>query len=127
MSEKATRAQHPLSHPELRLKVRVRADSLGHGKIDLLSHVHETGSISAAGRKMGIAYRRAWHLLETLQACFSEPLLTTSRGGGPTGGAEVTPFGLDLIARHRAFDAQMRDAAAEHLDWLQSVQAPEPS
>ena len=61
------------------LSVRIDLDSgerIGPGKIALLKAVGETGSISAAGRALGMSYRRAWRLIEELNACFSKPVVT---------------------------------------------------
>lgn len=66
---------------------------LGSGKMKLLRLVGEKGSISAGAREMGIGYRRAWDLLETLQNCFAEPLLDSRRGGAEKGGSRLTEFG----------------------------------
>lgn len=108
----------PVDEPDLRLKVIVGANVIGPGKVALLALVAETGSISGAARKMGLSYRRAWHLLETLQACFAEPLFQTARGGPGTGGASLTATGEALIARHSAFQSAVDTLAAPYLDWI---------
>ncbi|MCB1366974.1 MAG: LysR family transcriptional regulator [Rhodobacteraceae bacterium] len=104
--------------PGLKAKVSLGADVIGTGKIRLLELVGETGSISGAARDMGMGYRRAWTLLESLQRCFAAPLLETSRGGGSQGGATLTPLGQTLVERHRAFEAGLEAAAKPYLDWL---------
>lgn len=108
--------------PMLKAKVLVRADMVGVGKIALLRLLGETGSISAAAREMGIGYRRAWFLLDSLQACFAEPLFVTLRGGKGHGGAHLTETGQALIRRHQDFIASMDSAARPFLDWLESQQ-----
>ena len=60
--------------PGIRLKVYVREDMVGGGKLELLRIVGETGSISSAAKIMGLDYKRAWFLLDTLQRCFKNPL-----------------------------------------------------
>lgn len=125
--EKSAR-RRALLEPELRLKVNLRDNMLGPGKLRLLEQIDKLGSISAAAREMGIGYRRAWFLIETLQACFAEPLLSTSRGGGTQGGAKLTAAGHELLAHHREFEAKMQTTAAPFLGWLKQVEAkPEPS
>ena len=67
--------------------------SLGPGKADILEGIAVTGSIAAAGRRMRMSYKRAWSLVEALNATFAEPLVTSSRGGEKGGGAALTPAG----------------------------------
>lgn len=112
--------------PGLKAKVSLGADVIGTGKISLLELVGKTGSISGAAREMGMGYRRAWTLLESLQRCFAEPLFETSRGGGSQGGAALTPLGQMVVERHRAFEQGQKDAAQPYLDWLRTA-APEMS
>ncbi|NHN89721.1 winged helix-turn-helix domain-containing protein [Acetobacter conturbans] len=93
---------------EVRLTMRIDVDghpALGHGKIRLLEHVGETGSISAAGRAMGMSYRRAWLLIDSLNNQFRNPVVATKPGGG--GGAQLTEMGRTVIRCYR--DAE-RDA-----------------
>jgi molybdate transport system regulatory protein len=111
-----------LTKPGLRTKVFVREDMIGGGKVKLLRLLAGTGSITAAAKEMGVGYRRAWFLLDTLQRCFAEPLFTTERGGSNAGGAQVTDLGRDLIARHAAHEAAMANASAEYLHWLETQQ-----
>ena len=76
-----------------RLTLRIDFDggrALGPGKVRLLELVGETGSISAAGRAMGMSYRRAWLLVDALNQTFSQPV-TETRGGGAGGGGAPPP------------------------------------
>ena len=40
--------------------------AMGPGKAALLQAIGRTGSISAAGRELGMSYRRAWLLVDTM-------------------------------------------------------------
>lgn len=96
--------------PRLRLRVVFGAGRrLGPGKADLLDLIRETGSISAAGRRMGMSYKRAWTLIEELNGMFAAPLVHSSRGGAKGGGAHLTETGAEVLARYRALER----AAAE--------------
>ncbi|MDO1585218.1 winged helix-turn-helix domain-containing protein [Rhizobium oryzicola] len=96
---------------------------LGRGKAELLEHIRETGSISAAGRAMDMSYRRAWLLVDELNHMFDEPAVDSQRGGKQGGGARLTAFGEELLLRFRAMEAKARAAMAEDLDWLQRHRA----
>ena len=105
----------------LRLRVHFAPDIvLGPGKADLLDGIRETGSISAAGRRMGMSYRRAWNLVDTLNRYFQQPVVATSTGGSGGGGASLTPFGDRMLATYRRVEARAADAAADELAWLQA-------
>jgi molybdate transport system regulatory protein len=100
------------------------ADRLGRGKIRLLELIRETGSISAAGRAMDMSYRRAWMLVDQLNHMFTEPAVDRQRGGKQGGGAQLTPFGEELIVRFRAMERQAENAMRQDLDWLQQHRLP---
>lgn len=95
------------------LKVRLYAAgeiALGPGKADLLEAIAREGSISAAGRALGMSYRRAWLLMDTMNRCFKEPLVETGKGGLRGGGATLTPFGMKVLARYRALERKAAQA-----------------
>ena len=89
--------------------------ALGPGKIRLLEAIRETGSISQAGRSLGMSYRRAWLLIDDLNRCFRGPVVTTKPGGARGGGALVTPFGEELIAKYRSIETRAAAAAKQPL------------
>lgn len=108
-------AAMPSPAPEPRLDLRLRLYlgdeiALGPGKADLLEAIRDEGSIAAAGRAMGMSYRRAWLLVDTMNRCFREPLVATERGGAGRGGAVLTPMGAEVLARYRALEAAARTA-----------------
>jgi len=70
---------------------------LGRGKIRLLRAIRDEGSISAAARSMGMAYRHAWLMVDELNQCFAEPVVASTVGGARGGGATLTPWGEELI------------------------------
>ncbi|GLQ56918.1 winged helix-turn-helix domain-containing protein [Devosia nitrariae] len=83
---------------------------IGPGRADLLEGIAATGSISAAGRRMGMSYKRAWGLVQALNDGFGAPLVEASRGGAAQGGAHLTDLGAEVLARYRAM--QDKTAAA---------------
>jgi len=93
-----------MSHEPRPARLRVRIvfgpdEMIGPGKAELLERIAATGSIAAAGRRMGMSYKRAWSLVETLNALFREPLVRSTRGGpwrrgGADGGRPSRPRGL---------------------------------
>jgi molybdate transport system regulatory protein len=92
--------------------------AIGHGKIRLLEAVRVYGSISAAGRSMGMSYRRAWLLIDELNHIFEEPVIDAKHGGSGGGGAELTAFGRRVLEPYRSIEAKAYAAAATDLDAL---------
>lgn len=78
--------------------------AMGPGKADLLEAIDRIGSISGAAREMGMSYKRAWDLVDTMNRCFKQPLVSTATGGSHGGGAQVTDFGRDILQRYRAME-----------------------
>jgi molybdate transport system regulatory protein len=85
---------------------------VGPGKIELLKAVRDTGSIAAAARSMGMNYKRAWYLLDTLNKGFHQPVIEATPGGRGGGGARLTPLGETLIHYYTAI-AEACAAAAD--------------
>jgi molybdate transport system regulatory protein len=110
-------------NPGVRTKLFVANETIGIGKIRLLKLVGETGSISAAARQMGMNYRRAWFLIDSMQSGFADRLLLTERGGKGHGGANLTQLGTELINRYEAHASLIASQSADILDWLHSVQS----
>jgi molybdate transport system regulatory protein len=86
--------------------------AIGPGKADLLAAIAATGSISAAGRQLGLSYRRTWLMVDTMNRCWREPLVATAHGGSRGGGATLTGLGTSVLARYRDLDAALEAAAA---------------
>lgn len=118
----AKKAKHAAQEPGVRTKLFIADETIGLGKINLLALLDEAGSISAAARQMGMSYRRAWFLLDSMQSGFRDPLFVTERGGSSKGGARLTPLGKDLIRRYRAHVALVDDQSADILLWMRAVQ-----
>ena len=104
-------------------RIRIRlyfgdGHSVGPGKVQLLEAVRELGSISAAARSMGMAYRHAWEMLDDMNQCFRSPVVTGTSGGRAGGGATLTPFGEEVVRRFRAMEKRARKAMARDVEAL---------
>lgn len=106
-----------LSHtPRLRLRLLFGDDfMLGPGKADLLAWIGKTGSISAAGREMKMSYKRAWSLVEEMNAAFRLPLVESVRGGSGGGGAQLTTTGQAVLSHYRAVERIAAEAGAAEI------------
>ena len=112
--------------PKTTFHLRIRLDgetAIGPGKADLLEGISETGSIAAAGRRMKMSYKRAWMLVESMNACFS---VKTARGGKTRGGAKLTETGETVLATYRRMTASTASAIASDVDALRAILASPP-
>ena len=108
----------------VRLRVVLEPDTaIGPGKADLLEGVRETGSIAAAGRRMGMSYKRAWYLLDTMNRCFAAPLVEAAKGGRAGGGAWLTPLGERVLTSYRRMEALTAEAVAAELRTMREALA----
>lgn len=94
---------------------------LGPGKAELLERIAEGGSIAAAGRAMGMSYKRAWSLVEEMNAAFREPLVARARGGPGGGGAALTAAGESVLRNYRDLEALTAEAGAERIRAIEAL------
>lgn len=107
-----------------RLRIRIifgEAEMMGPGKAELLERIESTGSLAAAGREMGMSYKRAWELIGTLNTMFHAPVVTSTRGGPGGGGAVLTDTGREVLRLYRDFEAESARAGARQLDAFRTL------
>jgi molybdate transport system regulatory protein len=98
----------------LKIKIQIHCGdeiAMGPGKADLLDAIEAAGSISGAGRAMGMSYRRTWLLVDVMNRCWSEPLVDTVAGGSRNKGAHITPLGQAVLQHYRSLQDQITTAA----------------
>src|SRR5579875_3408970 len=98
---------------------------LGPGRLELLEAIDRCHSISAAARQLGMSYRRAWLLVDSINRAAGEVLVRRQTGGRAGGGAELTPRGRVAIAAYRALQDRIQQTAA--LGVLGQPSSPESS
>ena len=105
--------------PRVRISIVFESGArIGPGKAELLESIRDTGSISAAARDMGMSYKRAWLLLDSMNQAFTEPVVTAASGGSGGGGATLTPFGAEVLERYRRIHDQAAVMSADDLTAL---------
>jgi molybdate transport system regulatory protein len=113
------------SKVQFRLRIyRDESIAIGPGKIALLEAIAETGSISGAGRQLGMSYRRAWMLIDEMNRALSTPAVNTATGGSHGGGTALTTVGEQLVKHYRAIESASRVAAASDISALTRLLAP---
>lgn len=86
---------------------------IGIGRIELLEHIDELGSMSKASKEMGMSYKKAWKLIEELNGMYDEPLVVKEHGGKQGGGTFITVRGQKLIANFRLLEKELIDFLTE--------------
>lgn len=96
----------------LKIKIQIYCGdqiAMGPGKADLLDAIAAEGSISAAGRRLGMSYRRCWLLVDVMNRCWTDPLVATSSEG-----ARLTESGAAILAAYRALQASLDGTGLEN-------------
>lgn len=114
--------------PATRLTLRLdfsNGSQIGPGKIRLLEAIADTGSIAAAGRSMGMSYRRAWLLIDQINRAFTQPAVSGQTGGSGGGGTALTDWGRELVVLYRRTEADSRTANIATLTRMEDMLAPQ--
>ena len=102
--------------PSIRFRIDFTENlNLGPGKIALLEAIDVHGSLSTAAAALGLSYRRAWLLLESLNKTFNQSVTHSNVGGKRGGGSSVTEFGRLLIKQYRRLEDEIGDIGKRHL------------
>lgn len=101
--------------------------AIGPGKIDLLRAVGETRSIAAAARSLGVPYKRAWLLIDSLNVGFGRAVVETATGGKGGGGASLTTLGQQLVTAYDALEKRLNTEAAPELEAFRQFADCSPS
>lgn len=105
-----------MNRPDIRFRLDFNDQcSVGVGKISLLEAIARTGSLSQAARDIGMSYRRAWLLIDSMNADFDTRVISATVGGSGGGGAQLTPFGRELVQAYRNLEARLAPLAAEQM------------
>src|SRR5882757_6697808 len=112
--------------PRVRVSIVFESGArIGPGKAKLLESIRDTGSISAAARDMGMSYKRAWLLLDSMNQAFIEPVVVAASGGAGGGGASLTAFGAEVLERYRCIHDRAAATAADDMAALARRSRPE--
>jgi molybdate transport system regulatory protein len=111
---------------EVKFRLRVtRGDDIavGPGKVDLLEAIAKSGSITHAAKSLGMSYRRAWLLVDTMNRCFRSPVVEAEAGGRRGGGTALTPLGAEVVRRYRRIEGAAAKTAAADMKALLALLA----
>ena len=101
--------------------------AMGPGKAELLEMIDRTGSISGAGRAMGMSYRKTWLLVDSMNRCWRDKLVEATAGGGAERGARLTPSGRQVLAAYRALEARLASVVGDEVATLEAMLREQPA
>ncbi len=82
---------------------------MGWGRVKLLEHIDELGSVAAAARSMGLGYRNAWLWVDAMNRLSPNPLVEKTTGGVGGGGARLTEEGRKAVRKYKELRAKFQD------------------
>ena len=126
MSKPAAKRAARRPAPVARFRLRVMSGdviSIGPGKIALLEAIAQTRSITAAAKTMGMSYRRAWMLVDQMNAALATPAVASTTGGERGGSSALTGVGVEVVALYRRIEVRAEKAAAADIARLLTLLA----
>jgi len=113
-----------------RLSIRIDLGSdtaLGPGKARLLELVDAEGSIRGAALAMGMSYRRAWLLLQDIEATMGAPVVAAETGGVKGGGTSLTRLGREVVNQYRKIEERASRSVDAELRALSEMAKSAPA
>jgi molybdate transport system regulatory protein len=107
-----------MTAPRIRILIG-DAVAIGPGKALLLEKIENTGSISAAAREMGMSYRKAWGLIDSLNNDFNAEIVSKSSGGKGGGGTFLSPLGKEMLRRYSLIEKVAAESIKDDLIWFE--------
>lgn len=91
----------------------------GPGPVELLGHIEATGSINQDAKQMGMSYKKAWEIVNRLNAMAANPMVITAAGGEKGGGSSISEEARQMIAYHRQLRERFKQFLEEETKKLQ--------
>ncbi|MFD2565689.1 winged helix-turn-helix domain-containing protein [Aquimarina rubra] len=92
---------------------------LGEGRIKILKAIMVEGSLSKAAKSLGMSYKKAWNLVDSINKNASAPIIITNTGGSGGGGTEITEYGVKMITAFENINKNCWDFLDQQLKELQ--------
>lgn len=96
---------------KIRSKVWLEKDGkliFGSGKAQILQAVAKTGSLNAAAKELDMSYRHVWSAIRAIEERLGQQLLVKNKGGSNGGGATLTKYARDLLAKLASLDLEVK-------------------
>jgi molybdate transport system regulatory protein len=110
-----------MKRKEIRVRCWIDVDGIkffGPGRADLLERIQASGSIAKAAKSMGMSYKKAWDMVEELNARGKKPFVVTHKGGQKGGGTVLTATGKKVVATFRKLDHKIHTLISREKELL---------
>lgn len=106
---------------EIRFRCWIDVDGarfFGPGRLELLQEIEKSGSIAQAAKAMGMSYKKAWAMVEEMNARGSQPYVITQKGGSGGGGTQITDTGYRVMKAYSELVNKLASVVSKHHDIL---------
>ncbi len=93
---------------KIKSRIWIEADDkvfLGEGRVKLLKSIDRTNSLSKSAKELGMSYKKAWNLVDSMNKSYENPVVIKTIGGSGGGGTKLTSYGKELIAIFETINA----------------------
>lgn len=111
-------------HAELRFTHWVYIDGVkffGPGRVQLLNHIKDTGSIAQAAKAMEMSYKKAWRMVDEMNTLGGGPYVIAHKGGQQGGGTELTERAQNVLDAYDRLNSRLRAVIEEEKELLKLV------
>ena len=109
---------------EIRLRCWIDIDGekfFGPGPAQLLELIEVEGSIAKAAKQMGMSYKKAWNIIDHLNAKGHKPFVISHKGGEKGGGAELTELGKTVVLKYRKLTDKLNSIIEKDTEILKLI------
>ena len=104
------RDEVPIS-PVVQISLKRNKDFLNTEFVTFLRYIEKMGSMNGACQKMGIAYSRAWTMINQAENQLGYPLIQRLTGGKGGGSSVLTPQCIRTIEQFESFSSELNKEA----------------
>jgi molybdate transport system regulatory protein len=120
----STRIWLNMARKEIRLRCWIDVDGakfFGPGRLELLQEIERSGSIASAAKAMGMSYKKAWAMVEEMNARGSRPYVITQKGGTRGGGTQITETGKRVMKEYAELVMKLDAVVVKYSDVLKTI------
>lgn len=113
-----------MARKEIRLRCWIDIDGakfFGPGRLELLQQIERSGSIASAAKAMGMSYKKAWAMVEEMNARGTRPYVVTQKGGTKGGGTQITDTGKRVMKAYEELVTKLDAVVVKYNDVLKTI------
>jgi len=113
-----------MARKEIKVRCWIDVDGskfFGPGRLELLQEIERSGSIASAAKAMGMSYKKAWSMVEEMNARGSRPYVITRKGGSKGGGTQITQTGKRVMKAYTELANGLETVVAKHKKVLKLI------